>query len=125
MHVANWRPAGRFTDLLGFTALDPDPARGLGRAGVYYPMVKQMASVFLMDEAPILGAAIAHEIGHLLGADHSLGGIMRARFSLLNMKDMDRGEFLFGRDQADRIRAVVMWRDVERSNAGGSPPSAR
>ena len=125
MHVANWRPAGRFTDLLGFTALDPDPARGLGRAGVYYPMVKQMASVFLMDEAPILGAAIAHEIGHLLGADHSLGGIMRARFSLLNMKDMDRGEFLFGRDQADRIRAVVMWRAVERSNAGGSPPSAR
>ena len=52
IHVANWKPAGKTVEMLGFTALlDPDSARGPYLAGVYYPMVKQMVSEFLIDEA--------------------------------------------------------------------------
>jgi hypothetical protein len=110
LQVANWKPEGRSMELLGFTAFDPDPARGPSLAGVYYPMVKQMARGFLMGEAPVLGAALAHEIGHLLGADHSPTGVMRARFNRLNIEDMDKGGLLFGRQEAARLRARVMRR---------------
>ena len=110
--------------LLGFAALKPDPTRGPSLAGVYYPMVKQMASDFDMEEAPILGAAIAHEVGHLLGANHSLTGVMRARFNRQNMQDMAMGGLFFAREQAARIRAGVKRRDIEQSNSGISQPPA-
>jgi hypothetical protein len=93
-------------------------------AGVYYPMVKQMANDFLMEEAPILGAAIAHEIEHLLGADHSPTGVMRARFNRQNIGEMGKGGLLFDREQAARIRAGVKRRAIEQSNSGISQPPA-
>jgi len=113
IHVANWKPAGKTVEMLGFTALlDPDSAQGPYLAGVYYPMVKQMVSEFLIDEAPILGAAIAHEIGHLLGARHSLNGIMRPQFNPRSMVEFSGGGLLFSEDQAVRIRASAIARNL-------------
>lgn len=107
LHVANWKPAGSSIELLGFTELDPSLTRGPNLAVVYYPMVKQMATSFCMGEAPILGAALAHEIGHLLGADHSATGVMRARFDWHNIDDMAKGGLLFTRDQGARLRSMA------------------
>jgi hypothetical protein len=124
LHVANWKPDGGSMELVGFVTFDPDLARGPILAGVYYPMVKQTASDFDIEEAPILGAAIAHEIGHVLGADHSLTGVMRARFSRQNMVEMDMGGLFFDREQAARIRAGVKRRTIEQSNSGIRQPPA-
>ena len=124
LHVANWKPERGSMELLGFTASDPDPARGAVVSGVYYPMVKQIASDFDMEAAPILGAGIAHDIGHLLGADHSPTGVMRAQFNRQNMEEMGMGGLFFDREQAARIRAGVKRRAIEQSNSGIRQPPA-
>lgn len=84
MHVALWKAANASEDALAFAAGDV--------AGVYYPMVRQMAENYLLDEAPILGAALAHEIAHLLGMRHSPDGVMSARFDRSRMVAMSQGE---------------------------------
>ena len=123
LHVANWKPERGSMELVGFVTFDPDLARGPILAGVYYPMVKQTASDFDIEEAPILGAAIAHEIEHLLGAD-SPTGVMRARFNRQNIGEMGKGGLLFDREQAARIRAGVKRRAIEQSNSSISQPPA-
>ena len=50
-----------------------------GIAGVFVPMVQEMEMRTQLGEAAILGAALAHEIGHLLGAGNAATGVMSAR----------------------------------------------
>lgn len=111
LHVANWKPARTSADLLGFMVHEASPG-GSRVAGVYHPMVVQMETALVMEEATILGAALAHEIGHLLGAGHSLAGVMRAGFTKQDMDDMERGGLLFGDGQAVRMRSVVARPDL-------------
>jgi hypothetical protein len=61
---------------------------------------------------PLLGAAIAHEVGHLLlaGNAHTVNGIMSAQWGPKEKKDVLMGVLTFSRRQSERMRADVSQR---------------
>jgi hypothetical protein len=65
----------------------------------------------------IIGAAIAHEIGHLMLAErgHSRTGLMSARWDKQEFKSLAQGRFGFSASQVQRMKAVVEARSVERA----------
>jgi hypothetical protein len=113
LHVANWKPADATPQELGFTVVAKD-SKGVSLAGVYYPLVREMAARNGMGEEPILAAALAHEIGHLLGEGHSPTGVMCARLNRQRIVEMAQGGLLFARDQAVRMRAAIARRTTGR-----------
>ena len=99
---------GRLADLTpdtnGFALL---PAKGEGYAGVSYPKIEAAAQDLETGVALLLGAAMAHEIGHLLlGPAHSPNGIMCPRFGLGQARKLERGELLFSREEGERMRSA-------------------
>jgi hypothetical protein len=69
-----WQPPFRGT-------LCPEPKIGC-LAYVSYPLVEELASNSDVSKSEILGAALAHEMGHiLLGARHSWMGIMKPHWN--------------------------------------------
>jgi hypothetical protein len=74
---------------------------------------------------PLLGAAIAHEVGHLLlaGDAHTVTGIMSARWGPKENKDALMGVLTFSRYQSRQMRFDVRRRmsgSNQRSRALGS-----
>jgi hypothetical protein len=61
---------------------------------------------------PLLGAAITHEVGHLLlaGNAHTVTGIMSAQWGPKEKKDALMGVLTFSRRQSEQIRADVSQR---------------
>jgi len=52
MHAAVWKPAASCVETLGFTILEGNSETGESVAGVYYPMVRQMAENLGLEVAP-------------------------------------------------------------------------
>jgi hypothetical protein len=61
---------------------------------------------------PLLGAAITHEVGHLLlaGNAHTVTGIMSARWGPKEKKDALMGVLTFSQRQSEQIRADISRR---------------
>ena len=64
------------------------------------------------DRAAILGAIMAHEIGHLLlgQSRHSASGIMRAKWGDENLKLIAKGRMWFTEEEASRLVCNVAKR---------------
>ena len=83
-------------------------------ATVYYEPTAQMAKAHSLEFAVprILGAMIAHEIGHLLLGpnSHSPSGIMQARWEAEQVQQLLKGALVFDKRQAARIQEEVQRR---------------
>lgn len=91
-------------------ALPGNPGEFGKHAYVYYDRVLRAADCGNCDARRILGHAIAHEIGHLLGNKHSTSGIMRVDWDRRALVEMSRGHVLFSPEEGPRMRANVAAR---------------
>jgi len=96
--------------MLGFTELDE--ASGSSSAGVLYPAAVETAKRYRCDVFQIVGAAIAHEIGHLiLGANaHAPQGLMTPQWGPLQFELISIGELSFTSRQAILLQDEVTRR---------------
>jgi hypothetical protein len=83
-----------------------------GHAIVFYDRVQRLCQFRQSDPAPILGAAMAHEIGHLmLGSEqHSPTGMMRENWLSTDLIAASQGLLRFRAGEATLMRAEVQRR---------------
>jgi hypothetical protein len=99
IQIVATEPHGLAADAAGFAVLIPDET---GYAAVSWPAVSREANQMEVDPAVLLGAAIAHEIGHLLfGPSHTHSGVMSPRLGPKEMRLASRGELRF--ENGDRL----------------------
>jgi hypothetical protein len=102
------QPQRLHRDTAGYAVLYPTGKGTGGYAVVAWRQAAASAAEYGVDPGPVLGAAMAHEIGHLLlGNAHSMNGVMAARFRRREVEMAARGELGFLDDQVKRIRATL------------------
>jgi hypothetical protein len=108
-------PRNLGADAAGFSVLMPETDGRRNYAGISYSAVAEAANSLNADPANLLGAAIAHEVGHmLLGAGaHSPSGVMTPRLRAHEAALAGRGQLLFTPGQARQIRERARQRKRE------------
>lgn len=92
-------------DTFGQSYLDE---RGEGNyANVYVTPLSSAKALSVIKEGDLLGYVVAHELGHLLlgKESHSAEGLMRARWEVAELQKGARGNLLFSRGEAEKIRS--------------------
>jgi len=84
-------------------------------AVILYDRVQNLAGFKRTDTAPILGIAMAHEIGRLLlrFREHSSQGIMRRDWPSTDLQSAAQARLRFTAEQSQRMRDEVLRRSAE------------
>ena len=101
------------SEVLGFASLQPPPQQGV-YATVFYSRVAAAAADFGVDAYPVLGCAMAHEVGHLLlgSQSHTTRGLMRPTWSRDDFVDAAQRSLRFSPSQSVQLQAQVEARSV-------------
>lgn len=96
----------------GIAYLGPDGSGDYG--SVFWKRVRQLQASSKIDIVAILGAVMAHEIGHLLlGTNsHAVSGIMQARWEAPELQRIRMGTLLFLPEQGQRMRVRAAGSDL-------------
>ena len=96
---------------LGFTSLTKEGERA-SVASLFYDNIKEEAQRSGGSLFRILAYAMAHELGHLLlrTSGHASTGIMRARWTPEDFRQISCGQLLFTPQQAELIRSEIKER---------------
>lgn len=104
VRVSGEVPEGHRGDTAGYAVLGAEE----NHAVVSYPRAVATADGCGNSASMVLGAAIAHEVGHLLlGPAHTESGIMAARLRCGDLTRAARGELRFSAEESRRIGAVL------------------
>lgn len=100
---------------LGYSLVDPATRAG-ALATIFVDRVAALASSCAVDVRPLLGRAVAHEIGHLLlgTRDHTPHGLMRAVWSRDALRNDRAAAWHFTQRDASALREAVRARSAER-----------
>jgi hypothetical protein len=111
-------PSGRqaFADSLGYSIVDAQVPGCL--VTIFGDHIAQMAARAGVDAGPLLGRAIAHEIGHLLlGTAHSPAGLMRAHWYDDELRRNLQSDWTLSGREALRMRLALLDRSRSRGVA--------
>lgn len=112
LHLLDTQPATLSADALGYALLTHAPHSEGSYAAVSWPPVRHLADAMVIGPGPVLGAAMAHELGHLLldSHAHSHDGVMAERLRPAELIRAARGELRFDDQQAEAIRRQIRRR---------------
>jgi hypothetical protein len=89
-------------------------------AAAYFHRAVELEGSNYAGRGEILGAIMAHEIGHLLGVTrHSDAGIMRGDWQDQELKSIAKGRLGFTEDQARVIDAAIVRRQQATVSTAG------
>jgi len=105
-------PATFRGDIMGFALLTHLPLNDGGYAAVSWQAVRVLVDSMKVDSVPVMGAAIAHELGHLLlgSHQHSRDGVMASRLGRAQLALAARGGLMFNDAQGEAIRREIQRR---------------
>jgi hypothetical protein len=114
----------RLRDVLGSTVVTADTTGFNQRATVFWERIEGLANAHRIDPALLLGAAIGHEIGHLLLQErgHTASGIMTADLRGKELTALAQRRVRFSKEQADVLRLNVMRRVRKAATGPLDPP---
>lgn len=96
-------------EVLGFSITPGGKAPVPGQlASVFYDRVKQVSTLSGLYPGKVLGEAIAHELGHLLGARHSFQGIMKAHWTSRDLQQIRNCKLRFSATQVALIQRAAL-----------------